>query len=201
MRERDRVRGGFIRRLWNRIQRPVVRRILHLDDSPHRIALGVFLGFLVGWTPTMGLQILIYLVLAYALRANRASGLLPVFLTNPVTAVPVYYLNWRIGRWILHPGGLSEAELVNQRSAITAFVDNFQVSRLLDGDFWTSIRPAFQTFGLELIVGCLIFGLACGLAGYVATYYGVIHYRRRRALQSGIRSKRITESSSAATTN
>lgn len=167
--------------MWARIQRPVVRRILHLDDSPHRIALGVFLGFLVGWTPTMGLQIVIYLVLAYALRANRASGLLPVFLTNPITAVPLYFASWRIGRWILHPNGLSATQLAEQRSAISAFVDNFQLNRLIERDFWSSAMTAFQTFGLELVVGCLVFGLACGLAGYVATYYGVIIYRRRRA--------------------
>lgn len=131
----------------------------------------------------MGLQIVIYLILAYALRANRASGLLPVFLTNPITAVPVYLLNWRIGRWILHPGGLSAEALQGQREAIRSFVTDFSVGRLLHGDFWASIGTAFQTFGMELIVGCLVVGVACGLAGYIATYYGVMAYRRRRRRQ------------------
>lgn len=173
-----------MRRLWARIRRPVVKRILHLDDSPHRIAFGVFLGFLVGWTPTMGLQIVIYLLLAYALRANRASGLLPVFLTNPITAVPVYLLNWQIGRWILHPNGLSQAALTEQRTAIRDFVNNFQLSRLLESSFWSSAGTAFRAFGLELVVGCLVVGFACGIAGYIITYYGVIEYRKRRALKT-----------------
>ncbi|MCB9852971.1 MAG: DUF2062 domain-containing protein [Phycisphaerales bacterium] len=161
----------------------MVQRILHLDDSPHRIAFGVFLGFLVGWTPTMGLQIVIYLVLAYALRANRASGLLPVFLTNPITAVPVYLLNWQIGRWILHPNGLSQETITEQQAAIREFVSDFQLSRLLDSSFWTSAGTAFRVFGLELIVGCLVVGFACGVGGYIVTYYGVVEYRKRRALK------------------
>ncbi|HPF40792.1 MAG TPA: DUF2062 domain-containing protein [Phycisphaerae bacterium] len=169
------------RRLWARIRRPIVQRILHLDDSPHRIAFGVFLGFVVGWTPTMGLQIVIYLLLAYLLRANRASGLLPVFLTNPITAVPVYLLNWQIGRWILHPNGLSPATIAAQREAIRNFVGNFRLSRLLDADFWSSAGAAFHAFGMELVVGCLVVGVACGVAGYIAAYYGVIAYRKRRA--------------------
>jgi uncharacterized protein len=148
----------------------------------------------------MGLQIVIYLLLAYAFRANRASGLLPVFLTNPITAVPVYYLNWRIGRWILHPAGLSQAELAAQRSAITAFVDNFQLSQVFTGKFWESVGPAFRTFGLELMVGCLVFGLACGIGGYIATYYGVILYRRRRALKSAMRTKTVVDVSPVANT-
>lgn len=129
----------------------------------------------------MGLQIVLYLILAYALRANRASGLLPVFLTNPITAVPVYLLNWRIGRWILHPNGLSLAAAQEQRAAIQSFVNDFHLNRLLEADFWASAIAAFHHFGLELVVGCLVVGLACGVGGYIATYYGVIAYRKRRA--------------------
>lgn len=179
------------RRLWLRVRRPIVNRILHLDDSPHRIALGVFLGFVVGWTPTMGAQIVLYLIIAYLLRANRASGVLPVLLTNPLTALPVYVFNWRIGRWIMHPGGLSEADRLAQREAMDQFLNNFHVSRLFDGDFWASVGPTFQIFGLELIVGCLIVGFACGLAGYVATYYGIIVYRRRRSHRAAMAEKAI----------
>jgi hypothetical protein len=175
-----------LRRLWLRVRRPIVNRILHLDDSPHRIALGVFLGFVVGWTPTMGAQIILYLIIAYLLRANRASGVLPVLLTNPLTALPVYVFNWRIGRWILHPGGLSEADRLSQRQAMDQFLNDFHLSRLFDGDFWASVGPTFEKFGSELIVGCLVVGVACGLAGYVATYYGVIVYRRRRAQRRAI---------------
>jgi len=129
----------------------------------------------------MGAQIFLYLIVAYLLRANRASGVLPVLLTNPITAVPVYVFNWRIGRWLLHPTGLSAADRAAQRHAMDQFLNDFQVTRLLDGDFWSSLSPTFRIFGLELIVGCLVVGVACGLAGYFTTYYGVIMYRRRRA--------------------
>ena len=57
-------------KLWTRLKNVVVSGILGLDDSPQRIALGVFLGFVVAMTPTLGLQIVIYVALAALLRVN-----------------------------------------------------------------------------------------------------------------------------------
>ncbi len=167
--------------LWQRLRRPIVEKILHLDDTPHRIALGVFLGFVVGWTPLMGAQIVLYLAAAYLFRANRASGIPPVLLTNPITAVPIYVLNWRIGQWLLNPGGISEAAREKKAAALTAFVEKFNMSELFTASFWDRFGDAFGTFGQELFFGCLVVGTVCGLVGYIATYYGVVAYRRRRA--------------------
>ena len=190
VRRAPRQRRPF-RRIWVRVQRPIITRILHLGDSPHRIAMGVFLGFLIGWTPTMGAQIFLYLIFAFLLRANRASGLLPIMLTNPLTALPVYVFNWRIGRLILHPGGVDEVDQAIQRQTMDSFLDDFHIARLFDGEFWSSMGPAFRAFGLELIVGCLVVGLVCGTVGYAATYYGVVAYRRRRALQKELATEAV----------
>lgn len=168
-------------RLWRRIRRTITRRILHLDDTPHRIAFGVFLGFFVGWTPTLGAQILIYWFLAYLLRANRFSGVLPVLLTNPITAVPIYAFNWKIGQWLLKGGGIF-GELSDQapRAKLNQFVEGFSITRIFETSFWRDFGPAIKGLGVELVVGCLVVGLICGVAGYIAAFYGVIAYRKRR---------------------
>ena len=57
--------------LWRRLQQIVIHNILHLDDTPHRIAWGVFIGAMVAFTPTLGFQIVIYLAVAALLRSNQ----------------------------------------------------------------------------------------------------------------------------------
>lgn len=169
-------------RARRRLRRTITQRILRLNDTPHRIAFGVFLGFVVGWTPTMGAQIILYWILATLLRANKASGILPVLLTNPVTALPVYLFNWKIGQWILHGGGVLDAGTAQlQQERISRFMAEFSLTRLTDGGFWQAAGEAFRGLGMELIVGCLVVGLLCGTAGYLGTYYSVKAYRRRRA--------------------
>jgi hypothetical protein len=91
------------RELWRRLQQIVFHNILHLDDTPHRIAWGVFIGAMIAFTPTLGLQILLYLPIAALLRANKVSGIPILFISNPFTAVPLYYTTWSVGAAVLHP--------------------------------------------------------------------------------------------------
>jgi len=55
------------------------------------------------------------------------------------------------------------------------------MSEVFTASFWDRFGDAFGTFGQELFFGCLVVGTVCGLVGYIATYYGVVAYRRRRA--------------------
>ncbi|TFH27625.1 MAG: DUF2062 domain-containing protein, partial [Myxococcales bacterium] len=89
--------------LWRRLQQIVMHNILHLDDTPHRIAWGVFIGAMIAFTPTLGLQIMLYLPVAALLRANKLSGIPVLFISNPFTAVPLYYATWSLGAAILQP--------------------------------------------------------------------------------------------------
>lgn len=167
-------------RLWRKIRKPVAKRILHLDDTPHRIALGVFLGFVVGLTPTMGAQIILYWILAHLIRANRASGLLPVLLTNPLTALPIYLFNWKVGHWLLHGIGSSLEPAAVQSARLQRFIETFNVTHIFEAAYWRMLAPGLKGLGAELVAGCLAVGLVCGSIGYVLTYYGVLAHRRKR---------------------
>ena len=50
-------------------------RILHVDDSPHRIALGTALGILVAYMPPFGFHMVLAALLAVILRANKFVAL------------------------------------------------------------------------------------------------------------------------------
>lgn len=167
-------------RMFGRFREVVVHRILGIDDTPHRIAYGVFLGWMIGWTPTMGLQVLIYAVAATLLRANKFSGVPVVFIANPLTAVPLYYTTWRVGAWVLHsakdPAAIQSALATLTGSAPNP-ADNHGV---FSAAFWQTIGTLVQDVGAELWMGALVLGLLTGLPSYFLTYYAVIGFRRTK---------------------
>ncbi len=167
---------------WERIKRLVVHKILRLDDTPHRIAWGVFWGFVVGATPTLGLQMIIYFMIAAVVRCNKISGIPPIWLSNPVTAVPLYYSNWKIGRFLM--SGNSESS-PQTKAAIQAIVADANKSvswkeMLFSTDFWRAAFGVFVDMGLELWIGSLFVGVIFGVLGYWAAFKGVVSYRKLR---------------------
>ena len=78
-----------------------ILRILHADDPPHRLALGIAIGMFVTFTPLIGFQMLISVFLAWLLRANKLVGVPLVWISNPVTFVPIYYPCYWLGCKVL----------------------------------------------------------------------------------------------------
>ncbi len=170
-----------------RLQRFVKYRILHVDDTPHRIALGVAIGFFVTWTPTVGLQMALTVALCMLLRANKLVGVPFVWISNPVTIVPIYYPSYLLGV-ALTPG------------ASTKTLDDWRdmVARVFDGDLsWWDRVTGFWDFGLEIAAplwaGSLVVALAIGGVMYAVTYFGVVRYRRRFGHPSKLRKGTPTE--------
>lgn len=166
-------------KLWRRLRALVVNGILGLDDSPQRIALGVLLGFMVAMTPTLGLQIVIYVALAAVLRVNKVSGVPILFITNPFTAVPVYGACWWLGNIVLH-GGRGESSWADVRARLLAESSSSEsvYEQLLSADFWGRVGETMVQLGGELWVGSLVSGVALGLPAYGLVLWGVRAYRR-----------------------
>ena len=162
-----------IRLAWWRVQRFIKYRVLHVDDTPHRIALGVAIGFFVTWTPTMGLQMALTVVLCTIFRANKLVGVPFVWISNPLTTIPIYYPSYVLGVWMT-PGARTKT-----------LADWQEMIRCVFGvelAFWE--RPLeFWRFAIEvagpLWVGGLLMGLVIGAAVYWITYVTVVRYRRR----------------------
>lgn len=147
-----------------RIKRIVVDKILGLHDTPERIAWGVAIGFFVACTPTMGLQLPLYVTLAVLLRANKVSGIVPTWLVNPFTMVPVYWGCAWVGARLLgrEPLGIDDVEAII-------------------GDFsWSRLGHALWSLGAELWLGGCAVGLACGAIAYPLILRAVRGYRRSK---------------------
>ncbi|RKY13912.1 MAG: hypothetical protein DRP52_01545 [Planctomycetota bacterium] len=79
----------------------LIHRILTADSSPHRAALGVAIGLFVAMTPTLGMQMILAGGLAMAFRANKTLSLTFVWITNALTAIPIFLFNYTVGCWLL----------------------------------------------------------------------------------------------------
>ncbi len=171
----------MIGRFWQRLKNLVVRRILGLEDTPHRIAWGVFLGLLIAMTPTLGFQIMLYVAIATVLRANKVSGVPLLFISNPFTAAPLYYGVWWVGSIALHgttdPDGADE---VGRRLREAEAEAAFGWSDLATLEFWERIGALLWSMGAELWFGALVVGIATGVPGYFLTRVGVLQYRKAR---------------------
>jgi len=166
-------------RWWSRLRRVVVDKILGLHDTPHRIGFGVLLGFVVAFSPTIGFQMMIFVALATLLRSNKISGLPIVWITNPFTAVPVYYTCWKVGAFVLGSDGDPErGERLIERLMGTE--TGWEWGRLLEGAFWSEVGATFWALGAELWLGGLVVGLVLGVLAYPITVWGVKAYRRAR---------------------
>jgi uncharacterized protein len=96
-----------------------VLRFLRLRGTPDEVAKGLALGVFVGLTPTMGVQMIIAIFLAFLLRENKLAAALGVWISNPLTAPFIYALEYETGRLLL---GMSRAKFPAELSfsAITS---------------------------------------------------------------------------------
>jgi uncharacterized protein (DUF2062 family) len=168
---------------WSRLRKFVVYRILHIDDSAHRIALGVAIAFFVAWTPTMGFHMLLSVVIAAALRANKLVGLPVVWIANPFTAVPIYYFNWRLGRAITR--GAFEGSLAAKASLAEALSTSNGplgvLRHVFELHFWRTIGSVSFSIATEMWIGSIVAGLFLAVGSYWMTRHAIQRYRADRA--------------------
>lgn len=85
--------------------RHLLRALLMLDGSPHSIALGTAIGMFIALTPTVGIQMLIVIAVAFLVRPlfrfNRMAALITVYVSNPLTVVPLYWFNYKLGTIVI----------------------------------------------------------------------------------------------------
>ncbi len=156
-------------------------RILHIDDSPHRIALAVALGIFVAYMPIVGLHILLMIAITCFIKVNRFVAITSVWFSNPLTFALIYYPNYLLGRAILSllkapvsANSYQAAELIHQTLSPGYVVRNFHTSQ-----FWQQIGQFLAQAGLEMFIGGLVIGAIAASAAYAATLHLVIWYRKK----------------------
>ncbi len=73
--------------------------LLKSNSTTPEVADGLAIGMFVGWLPVIGLQMYIALVLTRLFKRNTIAGVMAVFVTNPITAFPIYFFNLWVGNF------------------------------------------------------------------------------------------------------
>lgn len=169
------------KRIIDNIIRFVKFSVLHVDDSPHRIALGVGLGLFVAFMPPLGEHIFVVLGLCFIFRANKFVGLTFIWASNPFTYVLLYYPNCLLGRAIF--AHFHMVERLDAAEVDALFKNSLSLSRVVSGfhtaEFWRELWGLLVQVGVEMFIGGLVIGSFVAAAAYLGTYNLVIWYRRQ----------------------
>lgn len=167
----------------------VVKSLARSRSSSHSIALGAALGFFLGMAPIMGIQMIVAVAIATLINANRISAVLPVWITNPVSFVPVYGFNYWLGHIILGRGLSLDEYLAVLENAKNAGVELAKTQGFFAG-LWETVvdgslalvASGWEAFGVFLF-GCTLSGLICAVIAYPLTYYVIERLRKLRELR------------------
>lgn len=179
---------GFFRNAILATERFFLYRVLHANDTPHRLALGAAIGVAVAFTPALGLHMILALLLARLCRANARVAIPLVWISNPLTIVPIYLPAYWLGHHILSlfterpPFNLDQVK--HFLLALSHPIDTIQH---LAGPATTQgfLQP-FLRFAADLWLGSTILALCAGAFSYILLYKLILWFRsdhpRARAL-------------------
>ena len=128
----------FISWLWNQ------------EGSPSQRALGFGVGIFSGCFPFFGLQTLMGVFLAKIFKGNTILAALGTWISNPLTYIPLYYFNYRVGSLVLN----IDNEIVDFTHITT--------NELWSQGWYLSSR---------LLIGSIFVGLVTGVVGGLCLYF------------------------------
>ncbi len=158
---------------WARLKQAFIG-ILHLDDTPHSIALGVAIGTFVAYQPIVGAQMIVGAIVFRAIGANVVASLPLAWITNPLTMLPIYYGTYRLGAVFTgsHVSYEEFSQVINEFMQVGAWEAMKSALVLLGDLFW------------PMVLGGAIVGIVNGALFYVLMLRLVRRYQRHKARES-----------------
>ncbi|HHQ13548.1 MAG TPA: DUF2062 domain-containing protein, partial [Chromatiales bacterium] len=143
-----RISAGYFRnREYPWYMRPfeaLLRHPVFFSVSRRSVAGAIWLGLFIALLPLPG-QTILAILLAMLLRVNLPIAAIMVWITNPVTMVPVFYSEYRIGAMLL---GLPVQNIAIEPS-------------------WQWLREGFQLIWKPLLLGSFITATIVASVAYV----------------------------------
>ncbi|HIA28102.1 MAG TPA: DUF2062 domain-containing protein [Planctomycetes bacterium] len=156
-------------------ERGLVLRLLHIDDSAQSIALGTAIGMFIAMTPTVGFQMILVLIVCAFVPANRLAGLVTVYISNPLTLVPIYYVDYLAGGWTLGKEGMEYEEFVR---LIESALSNAREAGIL-AQFYELFGFLGREFAGPMMLGGALIGLVLAIPTYALLVSAIRSHRRR----------------------
>ncbi len=157
--DKDRLRQSYLHRVFGR---HIFSHDLWQLDA-RCLAGGISLGLFIALTPTIPFHMMLACVGVLYFRVNLPAALLACWaVSNPLTAVPIYVMDWRVGRSVLQS---------------LPFMNHF-LAAYADGKHGTIVTTSFY-----LWTGSLLLAAAAALASNLLLRWlwkeVLIHHHKR----------------------
>lgn len=140
--------------------------LLQIGDTPERTALAFAVGVLIGFSPLIGLQTLLALLVGFAFRLNRLAILAGAYVNLPWVMAPYYAGATAVGAWLL---GQRVPEGLGNRIDVLLGLPGWRAQ--VEG-LASLVAPFFWSFALGSSLGCTVLA--------VLSYPAALRFVRRR---------------------
>jgi len=152
----------------------LVKKLLHIEDTPERTALAYAIGIFLGFSPFLGFHTLIGLAIAFLFGLNRVAILLGVWTNTPWWIVPFYMVATWVGMWVT--GFWIEWTKLKE-------IFQWGTERgLMNSNLWERITSQWGLL-LSFLTGSLILCTLLGVVAYPLSLKWIKFYRLKRGKQ------------------
>jgi uncharacterized protein (DUF2062 family) len=165
-----------LQRLQRLVRYKLIIPVFRSPHPPEYTARGVANGVFWGVTPFMGLQTLFMLATWFSLKrvlgkdSSLVQALIWAWVNNPITMVPMYYVFYVSGLWLMGTTGS-----LGGYDAFVALWDDSAQAR----NFFARVALLARQIGLALTIGCIPFAIVLSWIAY-SWALAVTRARQRR---------------------
>ena len=146
--------------------RDFLRRLLLIEEPPHRTALAFAVGVFFSFSPFWGLHTGLGLLVAFLFGFNRIAVLVGVWVNTPWTMPPAASLGTALGLVLL--------------GREVRFPSIPEVS-IISREFWTTAATEFEFLLVPFFLGNIVFSLAVAVVAYFILRWILVKNQKRRS--------------------
>ena len=139
-------------------------KLLHLNDTPNRIAVAFALGVYIAFFPLIGLHTIMVFLFAWMFRLNTIALLLGSLLNNPWTFGPLFGSCLWLG-----------LKLYGMKRPIPP-LDWQQLT-------WMNLMTQLKPYLIPFVLGTTIIGIIASVIAYFLANYLITQYRQARSVK------------------
>jgi uncharacterized protein (DUF2062 family) len=151
--------------------RDLIKKLLHIEDTPERTALAYAIGVFLGFSPFLGFHTLVGLAIAFLFRLNRLAILLGVWTNSPWWIVPYYVFATWVGMWVMG--------FWMDWATLKEIFQLGKVQGFMSSDFWGQVSSQSDLL-LSFLIGSLILCTLLSLIAYPLSLKFIKLYRSRK---------------------
>jgi len=153
------------------VMKDLIKKLLHVEDTPERTALAFSIGIFLGFSPFLGLHTLAGLAIAFLFGLNRVAILLGVWTNTPWWIVPFYMMATWVGMGVTG----FRMELTTLKGVFQLGMDRGFASSI----FWGCVTSQWGLL-LSYLIGSFLLSILLGAAAYPLSLKWIRFYRFKR---------------------